>query len=175
MAKAGLTYVAQEKFLKIVDELGLVRKEQKGFIKVWDPKKGENAQRLYVAKTKSVGRVDLSHFEVQFGGVDLGGEKFGGVSQQLNMCLPEEDILTNFRALCEHMAGLPAPEPKAKAPKKEAKVEGEAPAQEDPRKSRYERLKKTIEITAKRGGEVSEEIKEEFAKLEEELSAPAAQ
>lgn len=178
--KSGVTYVEQGKFLAIAQELGLSTKEQKGFVKVWDAGKGENAQRLYVAKTKKVGRVDLSGFEVEFGAQHLGGEKFGGVSQQLDMSLPEEDILTNFRALCEHMKSLPAPAPKerkAREPKAEGKVQGTAPAH-DPmaeKRSLLARKQKAVEIATKRGAEVSQELVAEIKQLEEELTAPAAQ
>jgi hypothetical protein len=58
---------------------------QKGFVKV---PLGPKGRTLYIAKTKEVGRVDISGFEVDLAEYkhvrSLGGESFGNVKQQVN-------------------------------------------------------------------------------------------
>lgn len=116
--KKDIFYIEAAQFDTIIAELGLKATEQKGFVKVEGPAKG---RQVYVAKTKRVGRVDLSGFEMEHAGWlrDLGGEKFGAVKQQLSFARAEgeddasaqERILTNFRLVLEHMVALPAAEP----------------------------------------------------------------
>jgi hypothetical protein len=123
MAKTETTYVAQDKFLAIVEELGLETQEQAGFIKV----KGPEGHRLYVARTKKVGRVDISGFTCadSVPGVRVLDDdlKFGGVKEQIEFSgRTEDEILETFRGVLEHMMAL---EPKAKpAPKGKGKDKG---------------------------------------------------
>jgi hypothetical protein len=125
--KKQITYVPQEKFAALIAELGLRSVDQAGFTKVILP----NSPRLYVARTKRVGRVDVAVGDraLEIAGVrHLGsGEAFGLVHHQLDFTRTEDEILASFRELVKFLSSLPAPEPKApKAPraKKGARVEG---------------------------------------------------
>lgn len=113
MAKKDIVYVDAAEFEKRIVERGLTPLMQAGFVKV-EVVKGRT---LYIAKTKKVGRVDLSGFEVdskEYMVNDLGGEAFGAVKQQLNFSkLEGEDdatasarVLVNFEKLLDHMAAL---------------------------------------------------------------------
>lgn len=107
--KTNVTYIDGAAFEKLILESGMQHVPQKGFVKVCGPK-GRNA---YVASTKRVGRVDLSGFEMldTQGGILPGFVvphcgPFGNVKQQLDFSLAEADILNNFKAMLEYMAGL---------------------------------------------------------------------
>jgi len=130
MANGNVLYIDGSKFTATLEELGIPSTVQSGFIRVEGPK----GRRVYVAATKKVGRVDISGFTVEFGAKVPHCGEFGNVKQQLDLdpSLGEDGIVTNFRALIEHMLTLPAVEkapPKPKAPKA-VKVEtapGEVP------------------------------------------------
>lgn len=111
MAKKGINYVDASEFETIIVGLGAAYEAQAGFVKVTGPAKG---RAIYVAKTKSVGRVDISGFSVDeaFGVRAPDGGPFGNVTQQLDFTLPEKDILMNFEALVAHMLSLPDAEPR---------------------------------------------------------------
>lgn len=82
-----------------------VARVQAGFIKV----PGERGRAIYIAKTKRVGRIDVSGFVSPTKGlVNLGDSKFGAVEQQLNVGLPEEEIMENLENLLDHMLTLEA-------------------------------------------------------------------
>jgi hypothetical protein len=107
--KKNVTYVSQSSFAAIAAKLGLTWTEQAGFVKVQVA--GKDDYRLYVAKTKTVGRVDISGFEPGtdvVGFKHLGGESFGAVKAQLDFAQPEAVILHAFEAACLVMASLPA-------------------------------------------------------------------
>lgn len=135
--KKDITYIDAAKFEGIITAKGLTPVPQAGFVKV----SGAKGRTLYVARTKRVGRVDLSGFEApaEMGTRNLGGESFGAVTQQLRFDLPEAEVLANFEKVLDHMLTLPAREvekksatPKASAPKAQgwsSKVA--APAPED--------------------------------------------
>jgi hypothetical protein len=103
-----------EKFLSIVKENGLSILDQAGYHKCMAAK----GRQVYVAKTKEVGRVDISGFEMPAtpGVRDLRGERFGGVKQQLDFegGFTEEQVLEAFRTVVKHMVSLPAAEAKKK-------------------------------------------------------------
>jgi hypothetical protein len=154
--KKDITYIDGAKFEAIITARGLTPVPQAGFVKV----SGAKGRNLYVARTKRVGRVDLSGFEYTGDGVrNLGGESFGAVTQQLRFDLPEEQVLANFTAILDHMLTLPArevekkaAEPKAKAPKAQGwsdKVA--APTPED----RAARLALIQKVAAEKGVKVS--------------------
>jgi hypothetical protein len=108
--KKNVNYVEQSALLSIASELGLETKEQAGFIRLQAP--GKPDYRLYVAKTKTVGRVDISGFTPaeQTGIRLLGGESFGKVKAQLDFtAAPAWLILSAFRSTCLEMISLPAP------------------------------------------------------------------
>lgn len=106
-----ITYIDFDKFGQIIRVSGLDHQEQAGFVKV----SGERGRNVYVARTKRVGRVDVSGFKAEFPGVtDLGDMSFGKVEQQLDFNLPEDDILRNFRRLLGVLKAMPAAEPTAR-------------------------------------------------------------
>jgi len=113
MAKSNVLMVAQSKFLAILDTLQVPYITQSGFIKV-SAAKGRN---MYIANTKTVGRIDLSGFEVDFGAKVPHCGVFGNVRQQLDLdpVLGEEGILQNFTAALEVMHALAPVEKVAKA------------------------------------------------------------
>jgi hypothetical protein len=103
--KKNITYVDAAHFEKVLVARGLALLPQAGFIKV----SGAKGRNLYIAKTKRVGRIDLSGFEVpvEMGVTNLGGEAFGAVKQQMDFTLAEADILANFEKVLNHMLALP--------------------------------------------------------------------
>lgn len=118
------TMIDASKFEAIILASGLPMTPQKGFVKV----SGAKGRNVYVAATKTVGRVDLSGFTVE-------GEMFvephcgvfGNVHQQLDFeGRPEAEILMDFAWLLEHMKSLPAAEQTRKAPAKRQAKEGDA-------------------------------------------------
>lgn len=126
--KKQTTYVDGSKIEEIIQALGLPMHPQSGFIKV----AGAKGRNVYVARTKAVGRVDLSGFEMPAGTpgiVDLGGEGFGAVKQQVDFTLTEQEVLGTIARVLEYMASLPAREIARKpgAPKK-ASAKGWSPA-----------------------------------------------
>lgn len=109
------TYIDAAKIEQIIIASGLPTTVQAAFVKI----SGASGRNVYCPKQKRVGRIDLSGFEVDasLGVVDLGGESFGAVKQQMDFSLPEDVILANFTKILEHMKTLPAREvEKKKAP-----------------------------------------------------------
>jgi hypothetical protein len=120
MAKAGVNYVDGAKFQKLIDEKGLGYEFQAGFVKV----QAENGHRLYVAKTKRVGRVDLA-FKVEGEGFHPPETKNGSIELQLDMTQPEDAILAAFSKALDVMVALPKKEAAKKA--EAAKATGPKP------------------------------------------------
>lgn len=111
-----ITFVAAEKLLAIVEEVGLKIEEKKAWLKVAGP----SGARVYLPRRKVVGRVDIADFEAPSGtSVKLGERSFGAVKEQLDMAGPEERVLENFRSVLRHLASLPAKEPK---PRRKARI-----------------------------------------------------
>ncbi|MHB8407835.1 MAG: hypothetical protein ACYDHY_06930 [Acidiferrobacterales bacterium] len=166
--KKELAYVASERFMEIASGLGLPTKEQAGFIQVVGPK----GRRLYVAKTKMVGRVDIAGFEVAdvHPGtvVKLGGLSFGQVKEQLDFdpkgtaddsperLAREQEIVAAFAHICGHMATL-APVEKAKKGKA-----AKAPEQTEDEVKAARRRKALLlaEVAKKTGKALSKEAQE---------------
>jgi enamine deaminase RidA (YjgF/YER057c/UK114 family) len=107
---------------------------QAGFVQV-EAKKG---RRVYVAKTKRVGRVDLSGFSVtdaEFGTMAHSAGKFGAVEQELDFRkqegesdqTAEERILNNFTKILEHMKTLGERVSEKKSGTKAEGTKGEKP------------------------------------------------
>ncbi len=160
--KKNVTYIAQELFEGVAKELGLGWKEQAGFVKI----AGETGRAVYVARTKKVGRVDISGFTSSSPGVrDLGGEKFGAVEQQLDFSRPEPEVLATFRAVLGELKALPA---RVKEPRKQ--LEPKAPAATAPEASaderkaqRQARLASIRKVAAEKGIEVSTETEQRLS------------
>jgi hypothetical protein len=112
MAKAGIKYIDAQKFQAILEQKSLLDRAepQAGFVKV----QSENGHRLYVAKTKRVGRVDLA-FTVEGEGFHAPENKNGSIQLQLDMTLDEEAILANFARALDVMKSLPKVERAKKA------------------------------------------------------------
>jgi hypothetical protein len=182
MPRKPVNYVSQTELLNVVSELGLVSHEQAGFIRVQATDRPEH--RLYIAKTKNVGRVDVSGFDPEVEGVSrLGeGERFGKVRAQIDFNREPSAIIATFRNLCSLLFTLPvsvvAPSekkeraPRAPSVKKESKPKVEA--SEDDRSARLARLAKIKEVAARMGAQVSAKVVEELetahAEKEEETS-----
>lgn len=125
--KKNVTYVCASKFESLIAASGLAAKAQAGFVKV----SGPTGRHLYVARTKRVGRVDLSGFEVtDLAVINLGDSSFCSVTQQLDFSQNEETILATFEQLLTIMAALEPVEPKTRKAKskKEDDVTGWSPA-----------------------------------------------
>jgi hypothetical protein len=110
--RTDATYVALEKLLEIVEEVGLTAEEKKAWLRI----NGPSGSRVYVPRRKHVGRVDIAGMEAPEGtSVKLGEKSFGAVKEQLDMDAPEEVVLRNFRSVLKHMASLPSDETGASA------------------------------------------------------------
>jgi hypothetical protein len=159
--KRDVKYVAVEKFLQLASDLGMQSEEQKGFWKIHGPK----GRQVYVARTKNVGRVDISGFEVREvlpGSVNyLGGEKFGAVQEQLNMdpSRTEEAILEDFAKILAHMASL-EPVVKEKKGKKAASSAEPELSEEDKKAARQRRARLLQEVAQSKGVALSKEAQE---------------
>ncbi len=124
--KSGLTKVKGEKFLKIVEKLGLKCTKQTSNYRVED---AAGARRFYIPTTKSVHRIDVSGFTHELA-TDWDraypGKKAptGHVKQVVNFAQEEELVLRSFYKMAKSIASAPAAEP---APEE---VPAEAPAAE---------------------------------------------
>lgn len=169
--KKNVTYILAAAFETAIQESGLTTSEKSGWIRV----DGQNGRRLYVPKTKKVGRVDLvgiGHSASPAGVTSLGEGKFGAVTHQLNFDRSESEVLAMFSALLEELKTAPAVEKPAKEPKapRERKAKGtEAGTVEAPKASRADRMA-LIRATAEKHG-VAVSPDEETAASEEQPSA----
>ena len=102
MSKKQVTYIDAAKFEAVIRELGIPVEEKKGWMKCLGPK----GHAVYVPKTKTVGRVDVSwgaHLGME-GVLDLdASDRFGSVWAQLDMTRAEDEVLAAFRAVLEAM------------------------------------------------------------------------
>lgn len=106
MSKKHVTYIDAAKFQEIIGASGLPIEEKKGWVRVCGPK----GRSVYVPKTKTVGRVDISwgqHSATQ-GVLNFDeSERFGSVHCGLDMSLSEQTVLGAFEAVLAEMAALP--------------------------------------------------------------------
>jgi DNA-directed RNA polymerase subunit L len=99
--------IKSEVLLGIVEELGLKAEPQAAFYKV-----SVGGRSVYIAKTKTVSRVDLSGFDIKHPAVARISEqeakelKLGKVRGQINFEKPEERVLEGFRTALEMMKHL---------------------------------------------------------------------
>jgi hypothetical protein len=166
--KEKITYVDAAHFEALIRKHVLGMEAQAGFIKV----QGPTGYCIYVARTKRVGRVDLSWGKERTmegpGFRRLGGEAFGNVHQQLDFSLPEAEILANFEKALVAMKGFPPVERKARA----AKAGGpKAPAatgwsKDIPVQTKADRKRLIEEEAKKRGLSVSPKTVAEIKELE---------
>jgi len=141
MSKRNVTYVSRELFLAIIEQTGLRSLRQAAFTKIF----GSHGHYMYLPHTKTIGSISMAGFRIEpdsplyIGVRELGGEKYGAVSQHLQHAeRTEEEILETFRGLLAHMRDLPAQERKEARPPKEPKqprkakaVETEAPTTDE--------------------------------------------
>lgn len=146
--KKDITYVSQDALVAVAQAKGLPVQEQKGWLKVTCAP----GRLAYVARTKRVGRVNLSGFEFERGTVDLGGESFGTVKQILDMARPEAEILTAFAEILDHASRLPAREKEKRTMQPKARAKAPRSA------SKADRLALIIRVAKEKGAEVSEEV-----------------
>lgn len=103
--KAGVTYVPRSELEAIARAEGCKIEEQRSFFKITKPgSKSDN--KLYLAKTVNVARVDLSGFKLKDSAElvrNLGGESFGMVHQMLRFDRTAEEISAAFRFLCREL------------------------------------------------------------------------
>jgi hypothetical protein len=186
LMKKNVTYIAQNKFVAIAEKHGLKLTEQAGFIRV--ELEGKLDHRLYIPKTKTVGRIDLAGFtpKARKGFKILGeGERFGAVHAQLDFSQTEGVILDAFSAACQACVSLPPlTEAERDAAKKARgrKAGGGAVAKEvakpSNKKERLAALKERIshinqvkEVAAKMGATVAPVVEEQLATATAQLAA----
>lgn len=113
------TRITADKIEALVKASGLTATPQKGFLRV----DGTPGNRIYIALTKTVARIDLSGFEMPGPGYcSPHCGPFGNVKQQVDFTRSEPEILETLKALLGTLASLPpvvkeAKEKKAKSPK----------------------------------------------------------
>ena len=158
--KKNVTYIAAAQFETLIAESGLTTSEKSGWIRV----DGQNGHRLYVPKTKKVGRIDCVGLDIE-GLTALGGESFGAVTHQVDFNRPEEFILAVFSLALDALKSLPAVEkaPKAKAEPKARRAAGTEPAAAAPTASRSDRMALIKRVAAERGVPVSADVESELA------------
>jgi hypothetical protein len=126
------TGVTSEKIMDLVSRSGLKTKEQSGFLQVM----GTEAGKIYVARTKTVSRIDISGFVVPDAVLlgmavkNLGGENIGNVRQQVDFSFPEDRVLATVIHLLNLLKTLkPSEQEQGQArPKRMSKVR---PAEEE--------------------------------------------
>lgn len=165
--KTKKTMIDAAKFEEMIVARLLPHVAQKGFVKVTTP----NGHRMYIANTKTVGRIDLSGFEMPEGTegiVRLGGESFGLVRQQVEFVgRTEDEILATTAQVLDHMMTLPPAEKAKKAtasspPKEKAKgfsadVPVAPPVDKAARRALIEKVAK------EKGAKVSKKTEDELA------------
>jgi hypothetical protein len=148
--KKNVTYIDRAKFEALIEASGLHTSDKAGWTRV----EGQKGNRIYVPKTKRVGRVDVAFAHGGASGVrELGGESFGAVTAQLDMSLSEDAIMENFAALLDGLRDAAAPAPRKRAARA-AQGEGETP-QAEPAQGRKERLALIAKVAAEKGVTVS--------------------
>jgi hypothetical protein len=161
--KKNVLYIASEKFTAIATEMGVKTKDNAGFVQ-WA---FGNGYHLYVAKTKTVGRVDFQFLPVEgMTGVRVlgAGEKFGRIVAQLDFdtTLGEQAILEAFRAMCLLAASLPTWErPKKVQPGTTVAASSDASSpkpdltKEERQAAAQKRREMILKVAAEKGVEVS--------------------
>lgn len=153
--RKNVTYISSSKLLDVVAQAGLKANDQAGFIKVPAAK----GRQVYIAKTKQVGRVDISGFLFAGEGVkDLGAISFGAVKQQLDFTRTEEEILKTFAEVLEHMKTLaPAEKVVKQAPMARTKNSKAPERKVAPKEELLGRLALIKKVAAQHGTNVSTE------------------
>lgn len=87
----------------------------------WVKVKGAKGRNVYVPRAKTaVTKVEISGFISPTPGCRdyTNGEEHGSVFQGLDFGLPQDEVLSNFAALLDHLATLPEAEPVKRTMKK---------------------------------------------------------
>lgn len=94
MAKKNVTYVSRDTLMAAIAASGIPTQEKAGWTLVGQH--GTKGPRIYVPKTKGVGRIDVCGLGDRDGLRALGGESFGAVTHQVDMSRPEPEILATL-------------------------------------------------------------------------------
>jgi len=150
--KKNVTYISSATVLAVLEASGLPIVEKAGWLKVC----GASGRRLYVPKTKSVGRIDLVGLSDGPGRRALGGESFGSVTHQLDFSAPEADILSALDAALLDLATLEAAAPKVRTQRVKApKVPVAAPTRAERKEANIARLSLLKRVAQEKGMAVS--------------------
>ena len=140
--RKNVNYLAKETLLALVEASGLPVKEQSGFVRV----EGADGKRLYISRTKRVGRVDLSGFTVEgpgFRQLDE-DEKFCRVTCQLDFGAEEKVVLAAFKTALKRVALVVKAAAKAAIGKADPKAESKEAAPGLPEAAADKAAKETV-------------------------------
>ena len=106
--------IALEKLEQAARDAGCTVKQMASYTLIT---KGSSKNCLFVAKTKSVSRIDVGGFDIPGGKIarDLGGESHGSVHQQFLNEMSDAQFLANFIAVCKGLDAYQPHEKKARA------------------------------------------------------------
>jgi len=166
--KKNTTYVSAEQLSALVAASGLPVVEKSGWLLI-----GAHATkgpRLYVPKTKKVGRVDLVGLDGTPGTNALGGESFGAVTSQLNFNATEDEIKTAFVACLQGLISSQPFAPKERpakvaGPRKASSTkpdEGTIKVPKERLGTRADRMATIRAAAAKHGVSVSADVESEM-------------
>ena len=150
----------REQYLAVLQRLGVAHQAQSGFIRVEGPK----GNRLYVASTKTVRRVDISGFEapITIAQTPHMGV-FGNVKQQMILTGEAEKDLARFEELVGIMLNQSpkTPAPRVAKPKVEKVVAPSVdPAEEAAKAQAAKEAKLALirKVAAEKGVSVSQKV-----------------
>lgn len=107
--KKQITYVAFAQIETLVKAEGLTMLQGAAFMRINDPR-NEN-RRVYIAKTKEVGRVDISGYEPKAPGVipltkdEAKAKRIGNVRGQLDFTKPSTEVMANLALVLKELKG----------------------------------------------------------------------
>lgn len=159
--KKNVNYVERAKFEELIAASGLPTSDKKGWTRV----DGQAGRRLYVPKTKRVGRIDCAGLSGEGLRLLPEDEAHGAVTHGVDFSLTEEQVLAAFSAALDGLASLeavakPAKEPKAPRERK-AKGTGETPtAEPTTAEGRESRIALIRQVAAEKGVAVTAELED---------------
>jgi hypothetical protein len=94
--------ISLERLEQVALEAGCVVKQMASYTLIT---KGSSKNCLFVAKTKSVSRIDIGGFNIPGEKIarDLGGESHGSVHQQFKTEMSDAQFIVNFREVCQKL------------------------------------------------------------------------
>jgi len=149
--KKNVTYISSATVLAVLEASGLPIVEKASWLKVC----GASGRRLYVPKTKSVGRIDLVGLSDGPGRRAAEGAS-ASVTHQLDFSAPEADILSALDAALLDLATLEAAAPKVRTQRVKApKVPVAAPTRAERKEANIARLSLLKRVAQEKGMAVS--------------------